>query len=357
MNKLEISRLYSQHLLTIHSTTVQELVTCMGAMQAQDYAMAKWGIGIRIPKITDDAVTRSINAGEIIRTHVMRPTWHFVSSNDIYWMLELTAPRILNSMKSRHKQLELTDEIIKKSNNLIVNALSNNNHLTRGELVDQFKQAGFRLKDNRAAHLLMRAELDGLICSGKTKGKNPTYALLPERVPTKKKLTKEEALAKLALTYFTSHGPATLKDFTWWSGLTVKDAKTGIELVKNEMVAKEYNEQLYWFSPDNAIREKNDSVYLLPAFDEFIISYKDRSPSISANHKEKTFSSNGIFWPVVLINGKVNGLWKRTIHKNSLYTEISLFEEVSSLIKEKIIHAANRYGKFQGMEVKLKFKH
>ena len=356
-NDIAKLRLKAQHLATNHLGTVSELMEWMGAMQAQDYAMAKWGIGIRMPNLTDKDVTDAIDSGEVIRTHVMRPTWHFVSANDIYWMLELTAPRILASMKGRHQQLEMTEAVIRKSNKTIVDALSYGEHLTRNKLVSELSEAGFQLKDNRAAHLLMQAELEGLICSGKTKGKKQTYALLAERVPVKNVLSKEEALARLALNYFTSHGPATIQDFIWWSGLRVKDAKAALEMIGPYVASEQIQDQTYWFAAENNTVEKfEESVYLLPAFDEFIISYKDRSASVLAKHQKKAFSSYGVFWPVVVVNGKVIGLWKRTIKKETVLVEISLFQSIPNKLKASIEQKAYAFGEFLGLKADVRFQ-
>lgn len=335
-------RLVSQGICSNSFTTAKDMVKYMGAMQAQDFEMAKWAIGCRLPGSTGDMIEHSVNTGEILRIHVLRPTWHFVSPDDIYWMLALTAPRIKTSMKSRDNELGLTAEVCAKSNKIIEKALVSEKFLTRDVLIDILKREKINSNNPQVYyHLFLHAELDGLICSGVMQGKKQTYTLLAERVPGKIMLSKTEALAKLAGRYFTSHGPATLHDFTWWSGLSVQDAKEGLELAKGELISEKTREHMYWFSPSlKNSHLKENSLFVLPAFDEFIISYKDRSAAISAETGKKAISTNGIFRPVIVFNGKVTGLWKRTITRNTVTVSISLFEMIDekkkSLIPKRI---------------------
>jgi hypothetical protein len=349
-------RLLKQQISYTKFKKVKDIVNFIGAIQAQDYAMAKWGIGIRLPGSTDKIVTSAINNGEIIRTHLLRPTWHFVSADDIYWMLQLTAPQIKSSMKSRNKELGLTEGVFNKSNRAIIRALSGRKNLTREELKKELEKAKINTDNNRLSHLLMEAELDGIICSGKVMGKKQTYAMLSERAPNKKVLTKEEALAELANRYFSSHGPATLKDFVWWSSLPVKDAKSALELIKSNFIPETFNLETYWMTNSSSVScTAQSSIHLLPAYDEFIISYKSRAIAFASEHLKKAVSSNGIFRPVVLINGKVGGLWRRTINKNKVIIEMELFQQPSkktlSLIKKKGI----LFGDFLGMKTELFF--
>ncbi|MEW6108889.1 MAG: winged helix DNA-binding domain-containing protein [Nitrospirota bacterium] len=336
--------------------TVKDIVGWMGAMQAQDYAMVKWAIGVRLPGSTVQVIETAINNGEIIRTHLLRPTWHFVSADDIYWMLELTAPQIKASLKSRHKELGLSETIFSKSNTIIEKALRGGKHLIREELAAELGKAKIATDDNRASHLLLRAELDGIVCSGATKGGKQTYALLEERVPKTKSLTKGEALAALAKKYFTSHGPATLQDFVWWSGLSVSDAKHALEMVKSDFISEIIDSQTYWLANLFSIPGTDKKVVnLLPAFDEFIISYKDRSVSLPFENHNKTVSNNGIFRPVIVVNGQVTGIWKRTIKNDKVIVETELFKQPNKTTKSLIEKASIQYGHF--LEKKTEINH
>jgi hypothetical protein len=290
--------------------------------------------------------------GEIIRTHLLRPTWHFVSSNDVHWMLELTAPQIKAAMKSRNKQLELTDGVFQKSNRIIEKTLTGGKHLHREELMAEIIKANISVDNNRSSHLLMTAELEGIICSGKSKGNKQTYALLGERIPKTKSLNKEEALATLAERYLSSHCPATLADFTWWSGLPVVTAKQALELVKPKFLQEKIGDQAYWLSTScNSTSQIDESVHMLPAYDEFLISYKDRTASLSVNNSHASISTNGIFRPVIVINGLVIGIWRRTTAKDKVLVETAFFKGAGKAKKRAIQEAAMAYERFLGRKV------
>ena len=344
-------RMFNQQISSTKINGVKEIAGWMGAMQAQDYSMAKWAIGTRLPESSEKDIENAINKGDIIRTHLLRPTWHFVSSDDIHWMLELTAPAIKSSMKSRHKELELTEPLLKRYVDLIQKSLEGGSHLTREEMVSIMKKEKIATENNRASHILFMAELEGIICNGVIKNKKQTYALLNERVHKKKDFTKEEALEKLAKKYFLSHGPATLQDFTWWSGLPVRDARNALEMAKPHFISEKTDTNTYWLSgsfPGKLTVENH--VYLLPAFDEFMISYKDRTPSLSLIHNKKAISNNGFFRPIVILNGQVAGLWKRTIKNDKALVETFFFKQVSKSVKHQIEKKANALGKFLDKE-------
>ena len=349
MKKTDIStiRLNNQQIATTKFNAVKDLVGWMGVMQAQDYAMAKWAIGVRLPNTTDQAVETAITNGEILRTHLLRPTWHFVSADDIRWMLELTARRVKAFMKSSHEEHELSGTIFNKSKVIMEKALRGGNHLTREEIRVELTEAGIDNNYYRLSHLLAWAELDGLVCSGSTKEGKPTYALLEERVLKTKPLTKEEALAALAKKYFSSHSPATLQDFAWWSGLPAGDANLALELVKPDFISEEIDSQTYWSAIPFSIPKKDkEAVYFLPAYDEFIISYKDRSASLPFENHTKTVSNNGIFRPVIVVNGQVTGIWKRTIKKDKVIVETEFFKQPNQIQNSLIEKAANQFGHF-----------
>lgn len=325
-------------------------------MQAQDYAMAQWAVGVRLPHATADAVDAAVNKAEIIRTHVLRPTWHFIPAEDAHWMLELSAPHIRTSLKSRHKQLEITDAVVSKSYDVLTKAIeqSEDGCLTREEMVAALENANIATADNRAAHLFMEAEQAGLICSGAVKGKKQTYALLCERVPQKTVVTREEALGMLARRYFTSHSPATLQDFIWWSGLPIREARRALAMIQSELVSAKREGQDYWIGYPYTVPEHSGaSAFLLPAFDEFLISYRDRSASLAPEHGNHAISRNGIFWPMVVVDGQVRGLWKRTIAKGRVVVEIQPFALYSEKIKHMIGEYAVAFGEFVGKKIEI----
>ncbi|MBE0649954.1 MAG: AlkZ family DNA glycosylase [Bacteroidales bacterium] len=347
-------RLINQQITNSEFKTPKEIVGWMGAIQAQDMNMAKWAIGARLNGSTEEEIDSAIEKGEIIRIHLLRPTWHFVSSEDIYWMLDLTSPQIRTTLKSRDKRLGHNEAIYRKSNAILEKALSGGNHLSREELIPLFINSGLAVDENKAAHLLLRAEIDGLICSGKIKEKKQTYALLSERVSKKKTFAREEALAELAKRYFTSHGPATLQDFIWWSGLSIGESKQALEMVKSGILSETVGDQTYWFAAVSEVSLRNkDSVYLLPAYDEFVISYRDRTASLIFEDHNKAVSNNGVFRPIIVEKGIVTGIWKRTIKNDKVMIETEFFRPPGKVMHNRLLKPLTSYGHFLEKKVEL----
>lgn len=339
------SRLINQQLIGSELKTPKDVVSWMGAMQAQDYNMAKWAVGIRIPDCTNNIVQKAFDNGEILRTHIMRPTWHFVSPEDIRWMLQLTAPKIKSSTRSRDRDLEITEEVYNQTNRIIEKTLEGYKYLTKEELAKAIEKNNIHINPARITHFLMRAELDGIICSGAMQNKKHTYALLEERIPKTSSLSKDEALAKFASIYFRSHGAATLQDFIWWSGLSATDARHALEMVKSRFTPENIDSQIYWMNNSiDKIIEK-ELILLLPAFDEYIISYKDRKAVITSEHHSKAISSNGIFRPVIIKNGQVTGVWKKSTAKNKLIIPV-FFEQQDQSVEHLINQASEIFKNF-----------
>jgi hypothetical protein len=351
LNDISNIRLISQKIALSELKTAKEMVSWMGAMQAQDYSMAKWAIGVRLTDTTDKIVEAALDKGEILRIHVLRPTWHFIPADDIYWMLELSRTRIKSSFKSRDKELELSETIISKTQSILEKILLDVSGLTREEISEEFTRAGIRTDANRLSHILVHAELIGLVCSGPLKEKKLTYSLLHKRVQSKKDIPRDEALARLAGKYFRSRCPATLEDFIWWSNLSVTDARKAVDLIKNDFFPETIGLSKYWL-PDTFSDKviKKTSVYLLPAYDEFLIAYKDRSSALSPVNNKRTVSVNGIFYPVIVVNGQVAGLWKRITQKNKVIVSTYFFRQPDKVINNTIAEKFSDFGHFTGRE-------
>jgi hypothetical protein len=344
-------RLAGQQLAGTTFKTPREIVGWMGALQAQDFNMAKWAVGVRLPGSTEWSIEDAFDKGEILRSHLLRPTWHLVSADDIYWLLELTAPHVKASLRSRHRELGLTQKTLAKSNETIAATLHGGRHLTREEMIAVLKKGRIRVNDPQGyVHLIMVAELEGIICSGVMRQKKQTYALLAERAPGKKTLSRDKALAELAKRYFASHGPATLRDFVWWSGLPAADARKSLELAGPGIVSRTTGSRTFWLSKSLSLSpgrgNGQDAVHLLPAFDEFTISYKDRSASIQVENHGRAVSSNGVFRPLVMLNGQVVGIWKRISAKDRMIVETRLFGPPDKKIMDLIKNETAAYGRF-----------
>ena len=347
-------RLYNQFLSHTDIMEPAEVVKRLGAVQSQDFAGGKWALGLRMKGATDAGLDQEFNQGKILRTHILRPTWHFVAPQDIRWMLSLSAPRVHMVNGFMYRQQGLDKEIIHKSYKVLENVLQGNKQLTRTELGSAFEKAGIKNAAGiRLSYFMMSAELDGIICSGARKGKQFTYALLEERVPAVKALGREEALAELTRRYFATRGPATLHDFTWWSGLTMTEAKEGIESVKSQFVSEEIDDRTYWFdSSISPVKEKSPTAHLLPNYDEYFIGFKDRSAIGAAVRQAGIIGDDSAFLAhVIVLDGQLVGGWKRTLKKNAVQVEMTLVIDLTKAQERAVEEAASRYGEFLQLRV------
>ena len=356
------------------------LVGWMGCVQAQDFAMAKWGVGLRLGAglsrgggVTDAAVDAAFNSGAILRTHVLRPTWHFVLPEDIGWMLRLSAPRIRGFCAPYHRQLGIDAAVLRKSRKVMVAALEDGAFLTRVEIASFLKRAKLDTSDIRMNFLMMDAELEGLICSGPRRGKQFTYALLASRVASSLgtaaplDLSGDAALGELARRYFLSRGPATVNDLAWWGGMTVGQSKRGLDVVKGALASEVVDGVEYWFGGDllagrarlgvagagsGAAGASLPAALLLPAYDELTVGYTDRSAILPPAFEKASFSG---LKPAVVVNGRIVGIWRRVVVKGELVVELTLFEKISKTAIAAIEKEARRYGRFlgEGVEVRV----
>jgi len=347
------TRLKNQRLTSSEFKKPIDVLHWFGAMQAQDFNGAKWALAQRMRDATDTDIEKAFNEGNILRTHIMRPTWHFVAPDDIRWLLHLTASRVNQACGTNYRKLELDDSVFRRSNRALTRALQKQGYLTRAALKPIINEAGVLVNDPvRLAHVLIRAELDGLICSGPKVKNQFTYALLEERVRHTKILQRDESLAKLSLRYFASHGPATLRDFVWWSGLTLADAKIGISLAQRQLTKTVLEDQVYWTANDVGVAQRRSrSARLLPAFDEYLVAYKDRKAIIKENHPSGV--DNNMLGPSIIIDGKLAGTWKRTTDNQQTTLALKPFVRLTATEKLAVAKEVERYARFIEMEVRL----
>jgi Winged helix DNA-binding domain len=341
---IALQRLYQQRLSHNPLSTPEAVVEWLGAVQAQDYPGGKWALGLRMSQATDTRIDQAFNAGRILRTHIMRPTWHFVTPSDIRWIMELTAPRVKAKFAYQDRQCEIDAALISRTNHVIADALQGGRQLTRQELGSALAAAGIAAKGLRLACLVSHAELDAVVCSGAQRGKQFTYALLDERAPQAKRLQRDEALAELTRRYYTGHGPATLHDFAWWSGLTVADAKAGVALAAAHLSHTVIDEQTYWFPVAMpAAAEPSQAAYLLPTYDEFFVGY-------SAFDKERkggqADSQKFVFESTIVLNGQVVGSWKCSFKQGKVIIETAPFHPFTATEQAAVDAAQQRVGGF-----------
>jgi hypothetical protein len=330
-----------------------DVVAWLGAVQAQDYLGALWAVGLRMRNAVEADIERALANRTIIRTWPMRGTLHFVAAADARWMLELMTPRIVaNNAKRILRDFELDEAVFARSKDLFESALQGGRQLKRNELYKVLEAGGVSTAGQRGLHILGRLAQDGFICFGAREGKQQTFALFDEWAPSAKRMPRDESLAEIAKRYFTSRGPATLQDFAWWSGLTMADASAGLEMAKRSLAQETVNGRNYWrgsSTPEG--KDPSPAAYLLPAYDEYTVAYKDRSAVLDPSYTKLTNSGNGIFYPVIVVNGQVVGTWKRTLKKDSIAISQSPFAQLNRAETRAIADAASRYGKFLGVSV------
>jgi hypothetical protein len=403
-------RVAHQQLASSRCREPAEVVAWLGAMQAQEFAMVKWAVALRAPGTTEAAIDAALNDGSILRTHVLRPTWHLVVAADIRWMLALTAPRVHAACAFGRKQFGLDAALLKKGDRTITRVLETEGRegvLARDELVAALRRAKLPVEGIPLSHLLIHAELGGLICSGPRQGKQATYALLETRVPVTAataatRFSRSEALGELARRYFTSRGPATARDFAWWSGLTLTEARAGIAALgsgsESGFVREEWQGEMYVWAEGAAefagasladardaakahggtqhgesvhgaqrgrrqampLRRSGRAVlpsFLMPDYDEYGIAYEDRGalfadPGYTGKYREGYLAYNRM----VIVDGRIVGSWKRTEEKTAVDIEIVPLSALTAEAKKKIEQAAGRYAAFLGKRPEVRFQ-
>jgi hypothetical protein len=329
-------RLRTQRLAGAGFGSPADVVRWFGAVQAQDYAGALWAVGMRTTEATAADVEQAIAARAIVRTWPLRGTIHLVAPEDLRWMLTHFAPRTIARAAPRFRQLELDAPVLAKSASILVRALQGGRQLSRPRLYALLERAGIATRDNRGLHILWRCAHDGLICFAAREGKQPAFALLDEWVPPGKTLDRDEALAELARRYFTSHGPATIADFTWWSGLSAADARKAQELAGPIPESTRATRS----------RVRSPHAVLLPPYDEYTVAYRDRSAALDPAHAAA--ARNGIFSPTIVLDGRIAGTWTRRLTKDGVAIALQPFATLTRARARAVAAAADRYGRFIG---------
>lgn len=340
-------RLHNQRIAAAPFENPGDVVRWLGAVQAQDYLGSLWALGLRMRSAVAAEIEQAIADKAIVRTWPLRGTLHYVAAGDVHWMLGLSAPRTIARDARRYRQLELDEATFAKSRRVLARALQGGRQLTRPELAAALNRAGISTDGQRLMHLLNHAALNGLVCYAARRGKQFTFALLDEWVPAAKTLERDEALAELARRYFTSHGPATLQDYVWWSGLQTADARSGLEMAQRHLAQEVIDGKTYWLSPSTpAVKSATPAAYLLPPFDEYTVAYRDRSAVLDSSYAKQVNVGNGIFSPVIVINGQVVGTWKRTLKKGAVMITPGPFTPLRRAETRALTAAARQYGAF-----------
>lgn len=335
-----------------HPSPVAAVEDLLG-VQAENYAQTVWGLAERSPGLTDGEFGRLFDEGAILRTHVLRPTWHFVRPDDLVWLTEMTAPRVRGSLVQLQRSLGLEESTMEATDEAIVEMLGEGTHLTRDLIGERLRAEGLQAEGMALGAMLTHAEIAGLICSGaRDENGNQTYALVEERIPDPRRLDREEALAEIVFRYFTGHGPATERDLAYWATLTVTDVRAGLEAVGDRLESFEHEGATFWHAEPPAGGEgcPDPRGHLLLILDEYYRGYQDSRQVLDVARLEPK-GSRAV--GMALVDGQIVGSMKRTLRTSSVMFDVGLYRELGDDEREALEEAARRYGAFLDLEPEL----
>jgi Winged helix DNA-binding domain len=341
-------RLHNLRITGSASDSPEAVLRWLGAVQSQDYPGGKWAIGHRMRAVSDAQLDQAFADGTLLRTHVLRPTWHFVLPEDIRWMLELTGPRVLATNTHYSRQFGVHDVLV-DGQRAIANALARGGSLTRKEIQAELDRAGVRAQGLGLAYVLMYAELNAVICSGPMRGKQHSYALVEQRAPHARRLTRDEALAELTWRYFRSHGPATIKDFNWWSSLTVSDIRRGLDMLGQRLEHATIDGLSYWFAPSGEpTRARSPSLFLLQGYDEYFVGYSGESKAVLdlSNAARAQAQAAGAPLHVIVLDSQVVGRWQRKATQSGVSILTELYTPFATPTQHALQRAVDAYAAF-----------
>ena len=342
-------RVANQHISRQLFDDPADVVRWLGAVQAQDFLGGLWAVGLRTRGGVESSVENAIARRAIVRTWPMRGTLHFVAAEDARWMTSLMAPRVIAGAASRFRQLELDAKVLARSADIAVRVLEGGKCVRRDTMYVHWEAAGVSTAESRGLHILGYLAQTGVVCFGPRDGKQHTITLVDEWLPAARPRTRDEALGELARRYITSHGPATLHDLAWWSGLTLTELRVGLEEAKAELHSEEVDGRTLWFAPAAAPRATK-TAYLLPAWDEFTVAYRDRSDILDAKYAKRVNAGGGVLRPVVIIDGEVVGTWQRTFERSRVVVKPTFFRRMGPAELQAVDAAVVRYGRYLGVD-------
>jgi hypothetical protein len=328
---------------------VEDVVRWFGAVQGQDVLASLWALGLRVPSSTEGEIEKAIEDGEILRTWPMRGTIHYVPAEDARWMLDLMTPRIVAGSAKRYRDLDLDEKAFERAREEIGAILEGGKVVARPDLMRHLESRGICTSGQRGYHILYHLAQQGFLCLGPREGKQPTVVLLDEWVSESRNLTREESLAEIATRYFRSHGPATLHDFVWWTGLTVADCRAAMDSISSRLEEWKNGDRTLWHMPTRDESEP-ERVMLLPFVDEYTVGYRDRSDFLKPEYTERAF--HGLM-SVVISDGEIIGMWKRKLAAKRVAVDLDLFRDLDGDERRSLNNVLRRYGEFLGKDAEL----
>lgn len=340
--------------------TPTRVVERLLAIQAQDLPAAAWALGARAPGSRRCDVDDSIDSAQIVRSWPMRGTLHFVPAADLGWMLDLTAARLVSGTTTRRTQLGLDLVQIERARELAIAALSGGGQLSRAEFLALLEAHGIPTANQRGYHLIWHLAQTGTLCWGPLRGTTQTLVLLDDWVTSPRRLARDEALGEFVVRYFAGHGPATRKDFAWWSQLTLADAKRGLAVARERLIELDVNGTTHYLPADADTGDwgskavQRSPILALGGFDEILLGYTDRSFAVSSDDFPRVVpGKNGIFLPLILSAGRVIGTWRRQKVKTGETVEVIPFGRWNTRQQAGLRRSLARYEDFVGVPVQI----
>ena len=312
MNPVAI-RLLNQQLIVPQFKSPTEVVSHMGAMQAQEYRMMRWAVEMRTKKPSHKAFKEAYDSGRIIRLHLMRGTWQLVTAEDYWWMIDFCAPKAIAATTGwmHSNKISIPDEELFRVRDILAQTAADKGSITKEDIIKALAEHNMQMDDHRLSYHIRMAEFSGTLCSGDLLPIKATYALSTEKVGLRlAQIDRDEALMHFIRKYFQSRQPATLEDFVWWSGLNISDCRKGIELLGNTIHVERWKGRDYYLTDDCRTRGFRKGKFLLiPSYDEYLISYKSRDVVLPPEHRHHAHNNSGIFQPIIAYDGTICGNW------------------------------------------------
>jgi hypothetical protein len=355
MRDLDIARwrLRSQHLVSPYAVSAREAIGSLLAVQAENPSQAAWAVASRTKNPDQAELAALLDNGAVLRTHVLRPTWHFLRAEDLGWLLELTGPRVRRvtgqQLRTTHG---LSDRAVGTAAAAIAEALANRGQLTRAQLADELRERGIQGNGQMLMILLAHVELDGLICSGTIANGEHTYALMGERVPAPRRLARAEALAELALRYFTGHGPATERDLAYWATLSLTDVRAGLQQVRDRLDSFSHGGRTFWHAPGHApTAPQEPAAHLLQILDETYRGYQDSHWVLdAAGHVPRTRqAATGM----ALVGAQLLAAMRRSVARDHVRFDLRPYRALTPPEIEALDQAAGRYGAYLQLKAQI----
>jgi hypothetical protein len=346
-------RLRSQHLARPHAGSARDAIGSLLAVQAENSGQAAWAVASRTASPDQAELAALLEDGAVLRTHVLRPTWHFVLAEDIAWLLDLTGPRVRRSTGQQLRNAHGLDEAaIDRAVTAVADALAESGHLTRTRLADELGERGVKVSGQMLMILLAHAELDGLICSGRVAGGQHTYSLMSDRVPAPRRLERTEALAEIALRYFTGHGPATERDLAYWASLSLTDVRAGLQQVRDQLGSFRHDGRTFWHAPGGAPGGRQEpAAHLLQILDETYRGYQDSRWVLDAAGAVPRVraATTGM----ALVDAQIVAAVRRTVSRDQAHFELRPYGDLTAAEIAAIERAAGRFGEYAQVKAQI----